>query len=416
MTLTISVQEYESVTLGLSYDDLGALQAAAGSALQFAPGPATGTWVVRARGSVGTIVAGRLRILIRPKVSAANLFHMLEADGNSLDVGAALFDYETTGDLLAAFSTFYCRVLERAVARGIPRVYVEEADDLTAIRGRINLRRQLVGGGLPLPIACEFDELSIDSQLLRIVAEASRRFSRMPAVSAETRQALRRVLVEFEGVGALSEFDLERPTPLNRLNQHFAGAEHLARIVLEGSSILDQSGGASAGSFLVNMATLFERFLESRMRRSLRGQLVVRGQFRTTLDHAGSVRMRPDLVFTDRRVAVYVADAKYKLTGDGFGRESDYYQLLAYCSALGLDEGLLIYCQHDGSVPAREVIARDSSSTRLRTAAVQLSGTPAELDARMAELSRWIVSRTARSDHPFSQAMPSRGKDRLLAL
>ena len=45
----------------------------------------------------------------------------------------------------------------------------------------------------------------------------------------------------------------------------------------------------------------------------------------------------------------YVADSKYKVTADGFGREAD--QLLACTSALSLPEGLLIYCQHDGSTP-----------------------------------------------------------------
>jgi 5-methylcytosine-specific restriction enzyme subunit McrC len=53
--------------------------------------------------------------------------------------------------------------------------------------------------------------------------------------------------------------------------------------------------------------------------------------------------MRPDLVFYRRGEPVLVADIKYKLTDDGLGRNADYYQLLAYCSAFGLNWGLLIY-------------------------------------------------------------------------
>jgi len=30
------------------------------------------------------------------------------------------------------------------------------------------------------------------------------------------------------------------------------------------------------------------------------------------------------------------ADTKYKITADGYGREADYYQILAYTAALGV--------------------------------------------------------------------------------
>src|SRR5206468_250438 len=70
---------------------------------------------------------------------------------------------------------------------------------------------------------------------------------------------------------------------------------------------------------------------------------------------------------------VYVADSKYKMTTDGFGREADYYQLLAYTTALMLPEGLLVYCQHDGPVPPREVIVGPEGK-RLATWALRLDG------------------------------------------
>ena len=58
------------------------------------------------------------------------------------------------------------------------------------------------------------------------------------------------------------------------------------------------------------------------------------------------VAMRPDLVFRepggDER---YVGDVKYKLTADARGRSGDYYQLLAYTTAMDLPEGVLIYCR-----------------------------------------------------------------------
>ena len=75
-------------------------------------------------------------------------------------------------------------------------------------------------------------------------------------------------------------------------------------------------------------------------------------QWLDRLDVEGSIRIRPDLGFeSGGGEATYVADIKYKVTDDGFGREADYYQLVAYTIALEFPEGLLIYCQNDGGTP-----------------------------------------------------------------
>ena len=84
-----------------------------------------------------------MRILITPKVTTANLFYLLEASGKPVDVGPAVFDYDTTRDLIPSFATFYARHLEKALARGIPRAYQEIQERLPGIRGRVDLPAQL---------------------------------------------------------------------------------------------------------------------------------------------------------------------------------------------------------------------------------------------------------------------------------
>jgi 5-methylcytosine-specific restriction enzyme subunit McrC len=120
-----------------------------------------------------------------------------------------------------------------------------------------------------------------------------------------------------------------------------------------------------------------EAALTARLRRYLSGQLLVHPLRRSHHDTADHVRIKPDLVFERRRAGIaYVADTKYKVTSDGLGREADYYQILAYATALNVPEGLLIYCQHDGTVPPRHIDVRNLG-TRLATWAVYLAGTPA---------------------------------------
>lgn len=393
MTVAVALQEYGKEEVDLDHHAVTALRAAAGRALTVTPTADPGRWVVGASSLVGTVVTPDARVLIRPKVDAANLFHLLEAGGNALDVRRDEFDYGHTGDLVPVFATFFVRHLEQALARGVVRRYDERSDRMPSIRGRVDLRAQVREGGLPLPANCVFDEHSANTQLNRIVAGAIRRLVRFPGVTTPTRRALLHTAGAFEDAEPFTTVDLARPTIFTRLDQHFRPVERLARLVLTSSSLRDTTGTTTAGTFLIDMNKVFETFVEDRLRRYLRSDAEVRGQATTTLDEEGQVRMRPDLLIRRRGVDVYVADAKYKLTADGLGRESDYYQLLAYCTALGLPEGMLIYCQHDGTVPARQATVRNGLRQRLVTYAVRLDGQPHDIDARIRSLADLIRAR-----------------------
>jgi 5-methylcytosine-specific restriction enzyme subunit McrC len=108
------------------------------------------------------------------------------------------------------------------------------------------------------------------------------------------------------------------------------------------------------------------------------------------LDTGTSVPMRPDLEFRNGGVPVLVGDVKYKLTGDALGRNPDYYQLLAYATALGLADGLLIYCQADSGRPQRTVTVR-RAGIRLHTYALDLTGSPGDIDSATRELAAWVL-------------------------
>ena len=141
------------------------------------------------------------------------------------------------------------------------------------------------------------------------------------------------------------------------------------------------------------MNRLFESFVEARLRHYLIGRVGVVGQRADKLDTDRAVTIKPDLTLLapDGSIA-YVADAKYKLLGDGIGRESDYYQLLAYTTALGLDEGLLIYCHHDGTVPAREIVVRHGGATPANPDD-RTSGRAADLEQQMKSLADDLAAR-----------------------
>jgi len=391
----LRLREYRSVEWRMATDTARAIDAASGSALEVTQTFEAGLWRISAGSHVGTVAAGDIRILITPKVRAANLFHMLEAGGEALPVQSEIFEYERTGDLLPAFATFFASVLDRAVAQGLPRQYREIDERLIALRGRVDVKAQVKMGGLPIPVACRFDEHTADTPVNRIAKAALMVLLRLPGVSVATRQTLARLVIRFDEVSSVTPGDLATETPFTRLDEQFRSVDRLARLVLAGSSITNNAGLEGASTFLVNMNTVFESFLEASLRRALYGRLAVTGQCNGRLDEDGRVGIKPDLTFLRGPRTVYVGDAKYKLTDSGLGLSSDYYQLLAYTTALDLPEGVLVYCQDaEAPVPPKVVTVRHAGK-RLHSWALTLAGGPAQLDREIDDLAAWIEGRSA---------------------
>ena len=89
--------------------------------------------------------------------------------------------------------------------------------------------------------------------------------------------------------------------------------------------------------------------------------------------------------------SVFVGDAKYKRTGHG--EIDDLYQLLAYCSASGLPQGLLIYGQ--SSAPTSHQVVREGPL--LYVSSIDVTAPLQELLARCAEMAE-LIADLARGD------------------
>ncbi len=404
MTRTIELTEYEATTVRLASEHARRLTIAGDGAVSVELADEPGSYVLTARNLVGTLVVDDLRILIRPKIRPENLFLLLEVGLPPTAWRQEVFEYETSADLLPSVIAFYARTLETTLARGVLRSYREEEAKLVAMRGRIDMAAQFRQPGMRIPVACRYDEYTTDIVENRYLKAAARLALRVPGVLPEDRRRLLQQVVALEDVadGVTRAADLDHVL-ITRLNAHYEPALRLARVLLKSLSLVDQSGGHSASSFLVDMNQLFEDFVTHRLRRQLRGRLEVLSQFGTHLAERRQVAIRPDLVFRRRGSAVYVADIKYKLTADARARTSDYYQLLAYTTALNLPEGLLIYCLADGGRPARYVTVRHAGKV-LHTLAIDLTGPPTDVAQAIADLGDWIDERARPASRPSGLA------------
>jgi len=392
-TERVTLQEYESKTVRMGEATARALMAATGGRLSVSPGPVTGEFVVTASQYVGGVVLPELQVMVRPKVRTENLFLLLDV-GMPVDAWSPeMIAYGSDRHLLPALAAFFVRTLDAALARGVLRWYRPEEARVPALRGRVDFPALFRQPGVALPLPCRFEEYTADIAENRYLKAAARRLMLVGGVQPAVRRRLLEQIVRLEEVtDTWPDPDEADRFVFTRLNRHYEPAVRLARLVLRQLTLLDRFGDVGANTFFLDMNALFQEFVTNRLRRSPSFRLEVDPEPTVYLDTGCRVAMAPDLVFRADGRVVYVGDVKYKLIGSGGGRSADYYQLLAYTTALDLDEGVLVYCQAEGEVPPREVAVRHAGK-RLLTYPVDLHGRPEQVEASLESLGRWIAQR-----------------------
>ena len=388
----ISLFEYETTRLELSDSLARRIIEGCRGALLVEPDPTPGWWRITAANQVGTLVIDDLRILIRPKIRLDNLFLMLEAGLPAGAWGTSAYQYSSSQDLLPAVVAFFARTAETTLAGGPLHSYRDTRESLVAPRGRLDIPAQLGRAGLHTPVACRFDEYTSDVPENRYLKAALRRALRVPSIRPEDRRRLQRstaALVEVSDHNVHAD-SLDRIV-MNRLNAYYGPALHLARLILQNLTLVDEGGRTPATTFLVDMNDLFQRFTTGRLRLALRERVTVLAEPVHHLAHDAQITLLPDLVFTKASTPVLVGDLKYKIADTGKGRTPDYYQLLAYTTALNLSDGVLIYCgRHQIDRPSTSVVLH--AGKRLHTWALDLTGSATEVAHEIASLAEWIAT------------------------
>ncbi|GLU49006.1 McrC family protein [Nocardiopsis ansamitocini] len=340
---------------------------AATSIVTASPDPYTpGRWLLRAGSKVGAFSistsdgAGEpVTVRIMPKVPIARLFFLL---GYSINPGGSWREeHVEVGEqdgVLPALAYAVERQIGLALRPGLLQGYRPVAESAMLVRGRIREADQIRKRfGAVLPVEITHDEFTTDVAENRILRGAVERLLRLTEVPSDVR---RRLLHHRARLAKVTPPVPGQPIPAwqpSRLNIRYQPALHLARAVLEGMSPEHTTGELRINGFLFDMNRLFEDFVTVSLRESLRGTgLTGVLQDSQHLDEAGLIRMKPDFVlYGPAGVPVAVADAKYKAEKRAGYPDSDLYQMLAYCTALGLSEGHLVYAKGNGPHTAHQV-------------------------------------------------------------
>lgn len=350
-----------------------------------------GEYEISAGSVVGTVVLPSLRLLIRPKVALQNVFFLLGYGAGITQWTPEPFPFDHEPDFLNAVAWVFEAEVRRALPRGVVRGYQHREETLATLRGRLDIASQIrTRQGKPFPLECRFDEYTEDITLNRVLKAAHDWLLNGPSLDLKPSlgiRANRRAFAEVASVGYSPAHVPE--VAFTRLNRQWQAAGLLARLILQQRTLRDREGTIAGISFTVDMNQLFERFVEQVVRAAAEQagwELVAQGQRRLT----PQVMMRPDLVLRDRGRDRAVADAKYKEPDEGW-YHSDLYQLLAYCAALGLPRGLLIY----GGPRPLERQAVERTGIHLELVGIDLTASPQAILRQAGDVAAHFIRQAA---------------------
>jgi 5-methylcytosine-specific restriction enzyme subunit McrC len=339
---------------------------------------------------IGFISTDKITVEIQPKVKIASLLQLLDSDlraFQSLNQEQKLGDSE---DWTQALAVFFALQLEKSFSRGPLEGYVTTASREKTIRGKIQFSKLATSSRVASPeLPLEYDEFSRNIPENVIANTAIEILVRNFQISDSIREVLRRNQAKLEEVDLLQPGARVPAYSISLLNRHYETLLATSELIVRSQSISAQSGQRVMKSFLIDMARLFETYLEisfGKLSKSC-GLDFKPQKGNEYLDETQFFRIRPDFLWFKMGSASSLADAKYKVIQNRSDvSNQDVNQMIAYCSRFGLASGHLVY----PSAPEFEA-TMTNSEIRIAIHEVDLSLEPSILEKKVEKVFHQIV-------------------------
>jgi 5-methylcytosine-specific restriction enzyme subunit McrC len=335
------------------------------------------SWRLVANSRIGVAAGNGWELRVRPKLAVPKVFFLLayaaDSDGWKDDSAEFAFEPDLLDVVASGFSWHALNALERGILRG----YVGIEERLAGIRGRVRFGDQIArSANLPLPVEVSYDDYIEDIVENRMLKTASVALLRLPRLPALARKRLLKLRGLFDGVSLVDRPREVATPPLTRINERYGPSLRLAELILHASSIDAPKGPLVATSFVFDMNKVFEDFVSVALRESMQqfgGE--VRAQWTGWLDREEGLGIRPDITWWSGNSCLAVADAKYKALELKGMPNADAYQMLAYCTALDLARGFLVYAKDSGEHARSHRVRNTDAVIEVRTLDVETDPT-----------------------------------------
>ncbi len=258
--------------------------------------------------------------------------------------------------LLDVFIIHFCNQLRTELMQGMIRHYVEKAENLMVLRGRIRMGKQFKYNlAHKERLYCQYDELSDDNvhnQTIKYVLKILMKFVK----GVDARKQVTELLMRFDKISD-TEIDLQTIDNLrfDHTNCRYEPIFKQCRWFLEGLHPDVLVGNNSCITLLFDMNRLFESYVANILRKlawtngiRMQEQKPQKYMIRRGDNDNQIFLMKPDMTFHDQdNNLLAIADAKWKLLDTRDKKlgisQSDLYQMAAYATRYGINKLALVY-------------------------------------------------------------------------
>lgn len=186
-------------------------------------------------------------------------FHVLKQD-NYEEIETEAFE-----NIYDMFAAILGRGVARLLKQGLYREYVAYEDYLVTKRGKIDLQKTIKSQMSQTPrLYCEFDELTVNNLLNRILKTTMGLLLRHPDVKTGRKALLKKNLLYFGEVDFINYMDISWPSILfQRNNQSYRMLINICSLVIKGMLLSTEKGSIKWATFIdeQRMCRLYEKFI-----------------------------------------------------------------------------------------------------------------------------------------------------------
>ena len=297
-------------------------------------------------------------------IAIANIYYMLSYVYQNLQ--QSNFEkikteaFENVQDLFAAI---LATGMMAQLKQGLNRIYIEEQDTLSTLRGKINLKESLqLKMKDDLRLSCTYDELSENHYMNQIIKTAALCLIYDPGVQRKNKDSLKRVAL------FLSDIDTLEPSTINWRNIHYHRNNasyrllmNICYLVLHELLLTTTEGEKKLATFLhgQEMSGLYEKFILAYYKKHFPQYKPASRQIKWDTEGPTELlpKMETDIILTDDNShKKLIIDAKYygNIMQSYYDTEKfqsgHLYQIFAYVKnedsgRTGLVDGLLLYAK-----------------------------------------------------------------------
>ena len=322
-----------------------------------------------------------------------NIYHMLAYAFRVLReqgyADVATEEFANTAELCAAI---LARGVSSQLKRGLGREYVDRAEALSSLRGKIEVTESVkTRSVLRQQMVCSYDEFSVDTRMNRILKATMVLLVRSD-IAKTRKKELKRLLVYFSDVGDIDLAAVDWHMRFDRNNQTYRMLMNVCWLVAKGLLQTQSDGISRLMDFLdeQRMSQLYEKFILEYYRRE-HPELNAGAPYISWALDDGFDDMLPAMksdVVLSRGNTVLIIDAKYysHTTQRQFDKRSvhshNLYQIFTYVKNKGAElaragvphevSGMLLYARTDEDVQPDAAYQMSGNKVSVRTLGLDL--------------------------------------------